>query len=73
MTREEADEEGVPQKVTRLEYQYEEEMEPVYMASHLKAFKKTVEEGLFKVRPSLRPCMHLHAPPLYCIHTQTWR
>ena len=28
---------------------YEEEMEPVYMASHLKAFKKTVQEGLFNV------------------------
>jgi len=27
----------------------QEEMEPVYMASHLKAFKKTVDEGLFKV------------------------
>lgn len=40
----------MPQKVTRLEYQYEEEMEPVYLASHLKAFKKTIQEGLFNVR-----------------------
>lgn len=49
MTKEEVDEDGVPQKVTRLEYQYEEEMEPVYLASHLKAFKKTIQEGLFNV------------------------
>lgn len=49
VTKEEADEDGVPQKVTEMEYQYEAEMEPVYMASHLRAFRKTVEEGIFKV------------------------
>lgn len=46
---EEAGKGGVPQRATKLEYQYEADMEAVYMASHLEAVRKTVTEGLFPV------------------------
>ncbi|TFJ85765.1 hypothetical protein NSK_003269 [Nannochloropsis salina CCMP1776] len=46
---EEAGKGGMPQRATKLEYQYEADMEAVYMASHLEAVRKTVTEGLFPV------------------------
>ncbi len=42
------EETGKMVKVTEMQYVYEAEMEPIYQASFLKAFKRTIDEGLYK-------------------------
>jgi hypothetical protein len=49
VTRQEKDDQGVTQNVVKMDYIYEPEMEPVYMQSHFKAFKKTLDDPLWKV------------------------